>query len=134
MIKSGGENVHALEVESALMTHPAVAAAAVVGLEHPRLGEQVAAAVMLKPGWLWQQNADQTQQQQVVDALLLQQHCRASGLSPYKVARMIIAVESLPVNSSGKVVKAEVKQLLQQQQQQQLEVSHSSQQTIRSRL
>mgnify|MGYP003590744130 CR=1 FL=1 len=46
MIKSGGENVHASEVESVLLSHPAVAAAAAVGLEHERLGEQVAAAVV----------------------------------------------------------------------------------------
>jgi acyl-activating enzyme 14 len=40
-VKSGGENVHAAEVEAALEQHPAVAAAAVVGLPHSRLGEMV---------------------------------------------------------------------------------------------
>ena len=54
MIKSGGENVHAWEVERALLSHPAVAAAAVVGVSDWRLGEAVAAAVALRLGWAWQ--------------------------------------------------------------------------------
>ncbi len=41
MIKSGGENVHAAEVEAVLCGYPGVAAAAVVGLPHARLGEMV---------------------------------------------------------------------------------------------
>lgn len=53
MIKSGGENVHAWEVERCLTSHPAVALAAVVGAADWRLGEAVAAAVVLRPGWRW---------------------------------------------------------------------------------
>lgn len=53
MIKSGGENVHAWEVERCLASHPAVALAAVVGAADWRLGEAVAAAVVLRPGWRW---------------------------------------------------------------------------------
>lgn len=53
MIKSGGENVHAWEVERCLADHPAVAMAAVVGAADWRLGEAVAAAVVLRPGWRW---------------------------------------------------------------------------------
>ena len=53
MIKSGGENVNAWEVERALGSHPAVAVAAVVGAADWRLGEAVAAAVVLRPGWRW---------------------------------------------------------------------------------
>lgn len=41
MIKSGGENVYASEVERVLLQHDAVAAAAAVGIPHQRLGEQV---------------------------------------------------------------------------------------------
>ncbi|KAG2444733.1 hypothetical protein HXX76_001477 [Chlamydomonas incerta] len=51
MIKSGGENVFAPQVEAVLCAHPAVAAAAVVGLPHERLGEQVSALVVLRDGW-----------------------------------------------------------------------------------
>ncbi|PRW57638.1 2-succinylbenzoate-- chloroplastic peroxisomal [Chlorella sorokiniana] len=53
MIKSGGENVHAWEVERCLVDHPAVSMAAVVGAADWRLGEAVAAAVVLRPGWRW---------------------------------------------------------------------------------
>lgn len=50
MIISGGFNVFAREVESALASHPAVAAAAVFGMPDPRWGEAVTAAVVLRPG------------------------------------------------------------------------------------
>lgn len=54
MIKSGGENVYAAEVESALCSHPHIGAAAVVGVPHARMGESVAALVVLKQGAAWQ--------------------------------------------------------------------------------
>ena len=54
VIKSGGENVHASEVEAALTTHPAVAAAVVVPVPHGRWGAAVAACVVLVPGASWQ--------------------------------------------------------------------------------
>jgi hypothetical protein len=53
VIRSGGENVSAPEVERILIKHPSIAAAAVVGLPHPRFGEQVAACVVLREGTLW---------------------------------------------------------------------------------
>lgn len=144
MIKTGGENVHAAEVEAVVLRHPGVAAAAVVGLPHPRLGEQVAAGVVLKQGWTWgtgseahEQKVDQPgqqpcvgpqqQQQQCLSQAILQQHCRSAGLSPYKLPRVVVLLQALPLNSSGKVVKAVIRQQilhrqqLQQQQQQSVE-------------
>jgi acyl-CoA synthetase (AMP-forming)/AMP-acid ligase II len=53
VIRSGGENVSASEVERVLIRHPSVVAAAVVGLPHPRFGEQVAACVVLREGTSW---------------------------------------------------------------------------------
>lgn len=53
VIKSGGENVHAAEVEAALATHPAVASAVVVPVPHDRWGAAVAACVVLAPGATW---------------------------------------------------------------------------------
>src|SRR5216684_1336062 len=50
MIIRGGYNVYPREIEDVLYEHPAVAEAAVIGLPHPELGEEVAAAVTLKPG------------------------------------------------------------------------------------
>jgi long-chain acyl-CoA synthetase len=50
VIIRGGENIAAPHVELALATHPAVAAAAVIGVPHPDLGEEVGAVVVLRPG------------------------------------------------------------------------------------
>jgi len=50
VVRSGGESVNAAEVERALRAHAGVADAAVVGLPHARLGEQVAALLVLRPG------------------------------------------------------------------------------------
>jgi len=50
MIKTGGENVPSIKVERALLSHPAVANAAAIGLPHPRWFEAVTGVVTLKPG------------------------------------------------------------------------------------
>jgi len=50
MVLRGGENVYCSEVETVIYTHPAVAEAAVFGVPDERLGEDVAAAVVLRPG------------------------------------------------------------------------------------
>jgi acyl-CoA synthetase (AMP-forming)/AMP-acid ligase II len=141
MVKSGGENVHAAEVEGVLLRHPGVAAAAVVGLPHVRLGEQVAAAVVLREGWKWQeadniqQQQQQQQQQQVLSEADLQQHCRSAGLSAYKLPRVIVQLQGLPLNSSGKIMKVAVReQVLQLQQQQQQELAGSAAAVHHSRL
>jgi long-chain acyl-CoA synthetase len=47
MIKSGGENVASVKIEETLLAHPAVLAAAVVGLPHPQWGEAVSAFIKL---------------------------------------------------------------------------------------
>jgi long-chain acyl-CoA synthetase len=132
MIKSGGENVMAAEVEAALLKHPAVVAAAALGLPHARLGEQVAAAVVLRPPWVGGSGVlrlpadsgdaqacagaqqQQQQQQEALSLAALQQHCRAAGLSPFKLPRVVATTAQLPLNSSGKVVKPALKQQLLQ--------------------
>ncbi|KAL4436917.1 hypothetical protein ABPG75_004056 [Micractinium tetrahymenae] len=115
MIKSGGENVHAWEVERALAGHPGVALAAVVGAADWRLGEAVAAAVVLRPSWRWAGER-------------CQQHCRAAGLAGFKLPRVFLHCDVasaaaapaasgrvvLPVNSTGKVVKHLLRQAVQQ--------------------
>lgn len=98
VIISGGFNVYAKEVEMALAEHSLVLEAAVVGLPHPDLGELVAAAVVAKPGATL-----------VVDEV--ERFCRAR-LSGYKCPRRIRVLEALPKNTSGKLVKSEVKTLL----------------------
>ncbi|MGE0801424.1 MAG: class I adenylate-forming enzyme family protein [Lautropia sp.] len=95
MIIRGGENIASVHVESCLRTHPAVAEVAVVGLPHPDLGEEVAAAVVLKPG------CD-------VTAAALRAHAEAR-LARFEVpSRWWLTASALPVNATGKIVKREV--------------------------
>jgi O-succinylbenzoic acid--CoA ligase len=90
VIVTGGENVAALEVEEALLSHPAVRDAAVAGRPDPEWGEAVTAYVVLA--------AD------VPDADLLA-HCRAH-LAGFKVPKAIHRVEKLPRNAAGKLQRA----------------------------
>jgi acyl-CoA synthetase (AMP-forming)/AMP-acid ligase II len=98
VIIRGGNNIHAVDVESVLHDHPDVREAAVVGIPHPVLGEDVAAAVVLVSG-------SSTSPEE------LREHC-AERLADYKVPRRITVVEELPRNATGKVVKAEVRKRL----------------------
>ena len=90
IIIRGGHNVVPGEVEAALFEHPAVREAAVSGVAHPVLGEDVAAWVVLRDGT----SADELR------AFLL------ARLADYKVPRRITVVDALPRNESGKVVKS----------------------------
>jgi acyl-coenzyme A synthetase/AMP-(fatty) acid ligase len=81
--------------------------------------EQVAAAVVLRPGWAWHEELGSsltantgTNGQREVTPADLQQHCRAAGLTAFKLPRRVAAFAELPRNSSGKVVKAAVKDAL----------------------
>ncbi|MBI5967364.1 MAG: AMP-binding protein [Deltaproteobacteria bacterium] len=91
MIKSGGINIYALEVEEALTRHPQVAEAAVIGVPHEKWGEAVMAIVVLKKG----QNPSE---QEIID------HCR-KHLASYKKPTAVAFVESLPKTPIGKVMK-----------------------------
>jgi long-chain acyl-CoA synthetase len=94
MIVRGGMNVYADDVEAALQAHPAVIEAAVVGIPHEVLGEDVAAFVVLEPG-----------SGTTVDDLVA---FAGDRLADYKVPRQIRVVAQLPRNAGGKVVKAEL--------------------------
>ncbi|MGK4581582.1 class I adenylate-forming enzyme family protein [Kitasatospora sp. HPMI-4] len=92
MVIRGGENVYCVEVEGVLFDHPEVADAAVVGVPHPLLGEEVAAVVVLRPG-------------AGVDADGLREHV-AARLAAFKVpAHVFLRGTELPRNPTGKVVK-----------------------------
>lgn len=95
LIIRGGFNIASVEVEAALAAHPAVAGAAVVGVPHPKLGEDVHAAVELRPGV-------------VVGPEELLAHA-ASLLADFKRPRTLEIVDSLPRNAGGKVLKAQLR-------------------------
>jgi long-chain acyl-CoA synthetase len=91
LIIRGGYNVYPREVEEALLEHPDVAEAAVIGIPHPTLGEEVAAAVRLQEG------ADCTAED-------LRRHAR-ERLAAFKYPRRIWTVDALPTGPTGKVLK-----------------------------
>ncbi|WP_367318902.1 long-chain fatty acid--CoA ligase [Streptomyces sp. HUAS ZL42] len=94
MIIRGGYNVYPREIEEVLHEHPAVALAAVVGVPHDHLGEEIAAAVVLRPG---AQAAPGELQQFVRDRV-----------AAYKYPREVWLVDSLPTGPSGKILKREI--------------------------
>jgi long-chain acyl-CoA synthetase len=92
MVLRGGENVYCIEVEAALYQHPAVYEAAVFGVPHERLGEEVAAAVYPKPG-----------AQLDVEELktFLRQH-----IAPFKIPTSVtVRSEPLPRSPAAKILK-----------------------------
>jgi long-chain acyl-CoA synthetase len=96
MLIRGGENVYCVEVESVLYTHPDVIDAAVVGIPHKVLGEEVAAVVQVRSG-------------SRVTPEDLQRHV-AQHLAAFKVpVRIDLRAEPLPRNPSGKILKAVLK-------------------------
>ena len=94
VIIRGGNNVMAADVEAVLLEHPSVLDAAVVPVPHEVLGEDVGAAVVVRPG-------------ESLDLDELRSFCGAR-LSDYKVPRRIWLVDTLPRNPTGKVVKREI--------------------------
>jgi long-chain acyl-CoA synthetase len=100
MVLRGGENVYCAEVETALFDHPAVAECAVFGVPDDRLGEEVAAAIVLNPGF--EENAE-----------ALRAHC-AKALAKYKIPRYIwLSHDPLPRNASGKFLKRQLREELE---------------------
>ncbi|MGW8376081.1 acyl-CoA synthetase [Streptomyces sp. ODS28] len=94
MIISGGVNIYPAEIESALLTHPAVADAAAFGVPHDDWGEEVKAVVEPAPGY--------TASEQLAEAIL--EHC-AGQLAGYKRPRTVDFVAELPRDPNGKLYK-----------------------------
>ena len=99
LIIRGGYNIAPIEVEDVLHSHPAVREAAVVGVEHEVLGEDVAAAVTLATG---------------VSATVeeLEAWCRGR-LADNKVPRTIVVMDAIPLNQNAKVLKRDLRPALQ---------------------
>lgn len=95
LIVSGGENVYPAEVEAALLAHPAVVEAVVVGVPDPEWGQRVVAAARLAAG-------------AAVSEGELQAWCR-ERLAGYKVPKEIRLVSELPRNATGKLLRRAVR-------------------------
>ena len=92
MISRGGENIYCVEIENRLVEHPAIAEAAVIGVPHPTLGEEVKAVVRIEPGM--------TLTEDEVKAWV------AETLANFKVPAYVeLTTELLPRNASGQLLK-----------------------------
>ena len=96
-ILRGGYSVFPPEVEAVLLTHPAVAEAAVLAVPHPELGEEVAAFVALRPD-----------SRATPDELVA--HCR-ERLAAFKYPRRLVVLDALPKSPTGKVLKGKLSQM-----------------------
>lgn len=99
MIIRGGQNISAQEVEDALMGHPAIQMAAVVGMPDPVFGERACAFVVTMPG-------------KTMDLATVQLFLGERQLSKYKWPERIEVVAELPHGPGGKVKKAQLRALL----------------------
>jgi fatty-acyl-CoA synthase len=94
MIVSGGENVFPREVEELLISHPAVADVAVVGVDDPEFGQRLKAFVVRRNG-------------PEVNSEALRDFVR-ENLARYKVPREVVFLDELPRNPTGKILKREL--------------------------
>ena len=101
MLKVGGENVDAAEVEALVLTHDAVAQAAVVGVPDERLAEVACACVRLKPG-------AQLSGEELIA------HCKGK-VATFKIPRHVLFMDDYPMTSSGKVQKFKLRDIALEQ-------------------
>ena len=99
MINRGGDKVAPHDVEAALLGHPTVAEAVACAIPHNTLGEDVAAAVVLRPG----ANASEAELRRFA----------AAQLAPFKVPRRIALVDSIPRTSTGKPKRRALAELME---------------------
>jgi long-chain acyl-CoA synthetase len=96
MIIRGGYNVYPREIEEVFYEHPAVAEAAVIGIPHPELGEEIGAALKLKAGM-------------TATPAELRAFAR-ERVAAYKYPRYVWLVPDLPKGPTGKILRREVRQ------------------------
>jgi len=94
MIIRGGENIYPREIDEVLYQHPAVAAAATIGVPDPLYGEEVAAFIVLKD------------EKKITEEDLIT-HCK-SELADYKCPKTIHFVKDIPKGPTGKLLKREL--------------------------
>ncbi len=96
MIKSGGEWISSVELENAIMAHPAVREAAVVAAAHPKWSERPIAAVVLKPG----QSATAEQLREFI----------APRFAKFQLPDAFVFVDAIPRTSAGKFLKSALRE------------------------
>jgi long-chain acyl-CoA synthetase len=95
MVNRGGYKIYPREVEEVLYEHPDVHQAAVIGIPHDELGEEVGAAIVLKPG----ARATPGELREFVK----------QRIAAYKYPRRVWLVDELPEGPTGKILKREIK-------------------------
>ena len=95
LIKSGGEWISSVDLENAIMAHPAVAEAAVIAVSHPKWAERPLACVVCKPG-------------QTVDAQALREFL-APRFARWQVPDAFEFIDAIPRTSTGKFFKAKLR-------------------------
>ena len=96
MIIRGGENIYPKEIEEFIYTHPKVEDVQVIGIPDKQLGEEILAAVILKPG-------------ETMTVEELQDYVR-KNMAKHKVPRYIDFVEAFPQNAAGKILKYKMRE------------------------
>jgi long-chain acyl-CoA synthetase len=94
LIIRGGYNVYPREIEEVLYEHPAIAEAAVLGVPHDELGEEVGAAVVLEPG-------------EHLEAGEVRDYVKGE-VAAYKYPRRVWFCDELPKGATGKILKREI--------------------------
>ena len=97
MIIRGGFNIYPRDVEEVIYGHPGVLEVAVVGVQDPKMGEEVRAYVVLRPG-------------ETVTADELLQHAR-DHLAKYKTPKDVVFLDALPKNPIGKILKKDLREM-----------------------
>ncbi len=95
LIRRGGRTVYPREIEEVLQEHPDVVEAAVIGLSHPTLGEDVGAAVTLRPD-------ARTTGDELRDFV-------RGRVAPHKHLRIVDVVDEIPKTATGKILKREIR-------------------------
>ena len=94
MIIRGGENIYPREIDEVLYQHPAVAAAATIGVPDPLYGEEVAAFIVLKDG-------TRVSEEEIIA------YCREQ-LADFKCPKTVRFVDDIPKGPTGKLLKREL--------------------------
>ncbi len=97
MVISGGVNIYPREIEDVLITHPAIAEVAVIGVADEKWGERLKVVAVLKSG-------------HTLDADGLTLFCEGK-LAAYKIPKELSVVQTLPRNANGKVLKTELRKI-----------------------